>query len=443
MKAKSKLKIPVYRYPSKSAEKFLHKLFSRYSAIPVKIERYVYKLYTKVLKEREKALLELTEKFDGCKFSELDEFRVRETEIEKAYKEISSELLQAIKRAIQNVELFHRRGLPFSWFEKREEGVIFGTKVEPVERVGIYIPGGKGGETPLISTVIMTAVPAKIAGVRKIVMISPPRKNGSLHPALLVAARECSVHEIYKIGGPWGIFALAEGIFPLPKVDLICGPGNIYVTTAKKIVSSFTGIDLIAGPSEVLILADETANPEYVVWDLFAQAEHDPMSLSLLITPSARLIREVKSLIIEEIEKTERKEVIKEALRKGGIIKVSSLEEGVEIANKIAPEHLELCVKEPFLLLQEVKNAGAVFLGNHTPEAVGDYIGGPNHVLPTMGFARFSSALSVEKFLKKINFLYYSKEALFREGEFITKLAETENLDAHAKAVKVRLKDRS
>ena len=313
--------------------------------------------------------------------------------------------------------------------------------VRAVEKAGLYIPGGKGGETPLISTVLMTAVPAKIAGVEKVVMVSPPRKEGGLHPALLVAGKEAGVDEIYKVGGPWSIFALAYGTESIPKVDVICGPGNIYVTVAKKLVSTFTGIDIIAGPSEVLIVADESADPEFVVWDLFAQAEHDPMSLPLLITTSEELAEEVKELAEKLVKEVPRKEIVENALfKKGGILVVEDIGKAIELANLIAPEHLEIVTENPFSLLPKIKNAGAIFLGENTPEPIGDYIAGPNHTLPTGGSAKFYSPLNVEVFMKKSSIISFSKEAILEMGEDCAILAETEMLTAHQKSVLERLK---
>lgn len=431
--------IRVLTYPSKKLDSYLKKLLSRVEEYPSKLEKYVQKIGKEVKKLGDKALIEYTKRFDGVILTS-EELRVKEEEIERAYKVIDRELLSAIRYAINKIRRFHEKALPLSWFEDYEDGIILGQLVRPIERAGLYIPGGKGGETPLISTVLMTAVPAKIAGVKKLVMVSPPRADKSLHPALLCAARESGIDEIYKVGGPWSIFALAYGTESIPKVDIICGPGNIYVTLAKKLVSFHTGIDFLAGPSEVLIIADEKANPEYVVWDLLAQAEHDPMSLSLLITPSKKLIQEVKKLIPLALEKGFRSEIAKEALQKrGALIKVKDLESAFELANLIAPEHLEIITENPEQYLSLVKNAGAVFLGSYTPEAIGDYIAGPNHVLPTMGLARFTSSLSAEKFLKKINFMKYSKEALFKEAKMVIKLAEEENLPSHAQAVKVRI----
>jgi histidinol dehydrogenase len=432
------MKIRVLQYPSKKAEKYLQKIINRVEEFPKKIEKEVKKIGNKVKKEGDKALIEYTYKFDGVLLNKED-FKISKEEIERAYKEISPELFSAIKLAIEKVKKFHSQNLPQSWFIE-DKGIFLGQMVKPVEKAGLYIPGGKGGETPLISTVIMTAVPAKIAGVEKIVMVSPPRKDKTLHPALLVAANEAGVDEIYKVGGPWSIFALAYGTETLPKVDIICGPGNIYVTTAKKIVSSFVGIDIIAGPSEVLIIADNTANPEFITYDLLAQAEHDPMSLSILITTSKKIAKEVKNLIPQALETGIRGEIAKSALlKRGSIIIVKDIETAFLLANLIAPEHLEIMVKDPLDYLPLVKNAGAVFLGTFTPEAMGDYLAGPNHVLPTMGFARFTSSLSAEKFLKKINFLKYSPSALKKEAKEVILLAETENLPFHAEAVKIRL----
>jgi len=432
------MKIKIFQYPSKKAERYLQKIINRVEEFPKKIEKEVKKIGDRVKKEGDKALIEYTYKFDGVLLNK-ENLKISKEEIERAYKEISPELFSAIKLAIEKVKKFHSQNLPQSWFIE-DKGIFLGQMVKPVEKTGLYIPGGKGGETPLISTVIMTAVPAKIAGVEKIVMVSPPRKDKTLHPALLVAANEAGVDEIYKVGGPWSIFALAYGTETLPKVDIICGPGNIYVTTAKKIVSSFVGIDIIAGPSEVLIIADNTANPEFITYDLLAQAEHDPMSLSILITTSKKIAKEVKNLIPQALETGIRGEIAKSALlKRGSIIMVKDIETAFLLANLIAPEHLEIMVKDPLDYLPLVKNAGAVFLGTFTPEAMGDYLAGPNHVLPTMGFARFTSSLSAEKFLKKINFLKYSPSALKKEAKEVILLAETENLPFHAEAVKIRL----
>ncbi len=430
----------VLNYPSKRAHRFIQRLLQRIEEYPTKLENYVKRIGREVKQKGDEALLKYTLQFDGVRL-EAKDLRVKEEEIERAYQEIDSSLLEAIKLAIEKVKKFHERVLPVSWFST-EGDCLLGQLVKPVSRAGLYIPGGKGGETPLISTVIMSAVPAKIAGVESIIMVSPPRSDKSLHPALLVAAKEAGVNEIYRVGGPWSIFALAYGTESIPKVDIICGPGNIYVTLAKKLVAFQVGIDFLAGPSEVLIIADETAPPEFVLWDMLAQAEHDPLSLSLLITPSKKLIQEVQRLLPSALEKGYRREIVEQSLRKrGALIKVGSLESAFELANEIAPEHLELMIENPEEYLPLIKNAGAVFLGAYTPEAIGDYLAGPNHILPTMGLARFASSLSTEKFIKKINFMKYSKEALEREAQSVIRLAQAENLPSHAEAVKVRLKN--
>lgn len=433
--------VKIVKANSKTGKEYLNKIVNRAQFLSLKIEKEVKKIGNQVKKKGDDALLYYTQKFDGVEFKSPEEFKVKKDEFTKAYKTISPKLLKSIKIAIEKIKEFHKKGIPNSWCEFKK-GIILGQKVVPIEKVGLYIPGGKGGETPLISTVIMTGIPAKIAGVENIFLFSPPRKDGSLHPALLVAAKEVGITEVFKIGGPWAIFAMAYGTSTIPKVEMICGPGNVYVTCAKKIVSAFVGIDIIAGPSEVLIIADDSASPKFIAWDLLAQAEHDPMSLPILITPSYKLALKVKKELKEALENGLRAEISYISLKKrGAIILVKSLEEAFSIANDIAPEHLEICVKEPLKWLAFIKNAGAVFLGNYTPEAVGDYIAGPNHVLPTMGFAKFSSALSVEKFLKKINFISYEKEALEEEGDYVITLAEAENLPSHAKAIKVRLEE--
>ncbi len=432
--------IRTLKYPSKRAEEFLKRISNRVEEASKKLENYVERIGREVKKRGDEALIEFTYQFDGVLLSK-EELKVKEGEIEEAYKKISPKFISIFKLAIERVRSFHSQNLPLSWFEEREEGILRGTLVKPVERVGLYIPGGRGGETPLISTVFMTAIPAKVAGVKKLILVSPPRKDKTLHPALLVSAHLAGVEEIYRIGGPWSIFALAYGTETIPSVEVICGPGNIYVTLAKKLVSSLVGIDLLAGPSEVLIIADESAPAEFALWDMLAQAEHDPLSMSLLITPSQKLIREIQKLLSQALEESPRREIIETSLSKrGALIRVESLEQAFEIANKIAPEHIELLIKEPFKYLSKVEKAGAVFLGAYTPEALGDYIAGPNHVLPTMGLARFASSLSAEKFLKKINFIQYSFEALKRDGEKVIELALLENLPAHSQAVKVRLK---
>ncbi len=430
----------VVRAESKAGRRLIERLVNRRGRIPARVERSVRRILSEVRRRGDTALVEYTRRFDCPDFS-AELLRVQEEEISAAYREVSPELLSAIRLALRQVAEFHRRERQESWFFTRE-GVFLGQMVRPVASAGLYVPGGAGGETPLVSTVIMTAVPAKVAGVKRIVMVSPPNRKGRLHPALLVAAAECGVTEIYRVGSAWAIAALAYGTETIAPVSVIAGPGNIYVTVAKKLLYGEVGVDLIAGPSEVLIVADESADPEYLAWDLLAQAEHDPLATAVLLTPSFKLARRVREALTAALERLSRREVAEAALRRqGGIVITRDLSEALSLANRIAPEHLELSVADPFALLPRIENAGAVFLGRHTPEALGDYVAGPNHVLPTLGAARFTSALSVSAFLKKTSLLAYSAESLKREGPPVLTLAETEGLPAHAEAVRVRLKE--
>jgi len=430
----------ILRAESRQGRRFIERLKRRGQRVPVRVERAVRRILAEVRRRGDEALVDYTRRFD-CPDFEAAHLRVREEEIFRAYREVSPEFLAALRLAIRNVEEFHRRQLPNSWFYTRPEGVFLGQMVRPVPSAGLYIPGGAGGETPLVSTVVMTAVPARVAGVPRVVMVSPPNREGRLHPALLVAAAECGVTEIYRVGSAWAIAALAFGTETIRPVSVIAGPGNIYVTVAKKLLYGEVGVDLVAGPSEVLIVADETASPEHLAWDLLAQAEHDPLATAVLLTPSRRLARGVREALERALKGLPRREIAEAALKgQGGILVTRDLEEALRLANQIAPEHLELAVAAPFALLPKIENAGAVFLGGQTPEALGDYVAGPNHVLPTMGAARFASALSVEVFLKRISLLSFRPEALRREGEAAVRLAETEGLFAHAEAVRVRLK---
>jgi histidinol dehydrogenase len=313
--------------------------------------------------------------------------------------------------------------------------------VHPVERAGIYVPGGTEGKTPLVSSVLMGAIPAKIAGVGKIVMVTPAGRNGNVSPHLLAAAGQVGVDEVYKIGSAWGVAALTYGTETVPRVDVVVGPGNIYVTLAKKLVAGTVGIDMIAGPSEILVIADDSADPDYIAADLLSQAEHDVLASALLITDSKKLAAAVSRSVEEQLAGLARKEIAAGSLdRFGAILVVANIDTALELANRIAPEHLELQVRDPFARIAQIRNAGAVFIGAYTPEPVGDYIAGPNHVLPTAGTARFASALSVEHFLKKTSLVYYSKDAFGKEAADIARLAETEGLTAHANAVKIRTK---
>ena len=429
----------IVREDSAYGKRFVERLIHRGSRIPTGVERSVKKILAEVRQRGDEALLDYTQRFD-CPGFKIEDLRVKPAEIEEAYQRVDPELLSALRLAIRNVRAFHERELERSWFYTREEGIFLGQLVRAVSSAGIYIPGGTGGETPLVSTVVMAAVPARVAGVKRIVMVSPPDREGRLHPALLVAAAECGVTEVYRVGSAWAIAALAYGTRTIAPVEVIAGPGNIYVTVAKKLLYGEVGVDLVAGPSEVLIVADESAEAKALAWDLLAQAEHDPLATAVLFTPSVGLARRVKREILEALERLPRRQIAETALKKqGGILITRSLSSALELANRVAPEHLELAVANPFELLPQLHNAGAVFLGHHTPEALGDYVAGPNHVLPTLGAARFASALSVSVFLKKTSLLFYSREALGKEGPAVEKLAETEGLTAHAEAVRVRL----
>jgi histidinol dehydrogenase len=319
-------------------------------------------------------------------------------------------------------------------------GTLLGQLFNPVETAGIYVPGGTGGDTPLVSTVLMNAIPARIAGVDRIVMVTPSRRDGSVHPAMLAAARRVGVDAVFKVGSAWAVGALAYGTEHIPRCDVIVGPGNIYVTIAKKIVSGTVGIDMIAGPSEVLVIADDSADPEFAAADLLSQAEHDPLSSAVLVTPSPALAEAVSAAVARQLEALPRKAIALEALDAfGAAFVVPDLAAGFDLSNRIAPEHLELLIDAPFEHLGKIRNAGAVFVGPYTPEPVGDYVAGPNHVLPTAGTARFSSALSVDNFIKKTSVISYGEDAFRAEAPDVIRLAETEGLGAHARSVRVRL----
>ncbi|MGI6704160.1 MAG: histidinol dehydrogenase [Clostridia bacterium] len=393
------------------------------------VEQIIYR----VRQEGDRALTEFTHVYDGVKLTEGD-LRVSSGEIERAYKEVGDDFLKALKRAMYNIYDFHSRQMERCWFDK-DDGVFLGQMVGPLDSVGIYVPGGTARYP---SSVLMNAVPAKVAGVKRIVMITPPGDRG-IPPEVLVAAEEAGVHEVYRVGGAQGIAALAYGTNAIPAVDKITGPGNIYVALAKKLVFGDVGIDMIAGPSEVLIIADEGANPAFAAADMLAQAEHDAMASCILISDSEGFIRQVEKEIKRQLDNLPRRETAQQALQDyGALILVKDLKEACALSNRIAPEHLGLMVREPMALLGYIRHAGAVFLGDYSPEALGDYLAGPNHVLPTGGTARFASPLGVEQFLKKTNLVYYSSAALTRVTKDITVLAHAEGLSAHGRAVDAR-----
>lgn len=381
------------------------------------------------------AIFEYSRKFDGALLTE-ENFKVSTAEIDQAYALVDEDYLAALRAAISNIRDFHSRQVRNSWIEPDEEGNILGQLIRPVERVGIYVPGGTAAYP---SSVLMNAIPAQVAGVSELVMVSPPNAEGAVNPYTLVAAAELGVGEIYKMGGAQAIFALARGTETIKKVDLITGPGNIYVTMAKKMVYGEVNIDMLAGPSEILIIADGSADPAYLAADLMSQAEHDVMARSILVTTDSTLLDRVEAEIEKQMQTLSRREIIGQALEKSGaFIITSNLEEACRVANQIAPEHLELMVEDPFALLSKVKNAGAIFMGQYTPEPVGDYFAGPNHILPTGGTARFYSPVTVDTFTKTSSLLSYSREGILRDADHIIKLATVEGLTAHANSVRIR-----
>jgi histidinol dehydrogenase len=382
------------------------------------------------------ALRDYTEKFDRVK---LDSFLVTENEINEAYRKVDSEFISIVREAADNIRSFHEKQLRPSWMTTEENGSILGQKITPLDSVGVYVPGGTAAYP---SSVLMNVIPAKVAGVKRIVMVSPPNSEGILPAAVLVAAKEAGVEEIYKVGGAQAIGALAYGTESIASVDKITGPGNIYVALAKREVFGDVDIDMIAGPSEIAIIADDTARADEVAADLLSQAEHDPRACSVLVTPSMKLAEEVAVEVEKQLALLPRKDIASRSIEDYGVIYVtSSIEEAVETVNQLAPEHLEILTENGIELLGKIRHAGAIFIGRYSSEPVGDYFAGPNHVLPTNGTARFSSPLNVDDFQKKSSVIIYSEKALKDNGEKIAKFARMEGLEAHARAVELRLKN--
>lgn len=422
---------------TEEGNRYLNTLRDREESVQQEVIIRVEEILNNIKVQGNKALIAYTNKFDSGNVNE-NNLCVSKEEIEEAYKIVDEEFIEAIKLAAENIRFFHEKQKKNSWIVTKERGVILGQNIRPLENVGIYVPGGTASYP---SSVLMNAIPAKVADVANVVMVTPPSKDGSINPNILVAADIAGVDKIYKSGGAQAIGALAFGTETIDKVDKIVGPGNIYVAMAKKSVYGYVDIDMIAGPSEILIIADEQGNAEYIAADLMSQAEHDRLASSILVTTSLKLAEEVKVELKRQVEDLSRKDIILDSLQNYGvIIIVDSIDEAIDMSNKIAPEHLELCVREPFLLLGDIKNAGSIFLGDYAPEPLGDYIAGPNHVLPTSGTARFFSPLSLDDFVKKSSFIHYSKEALLGVGKKIVKLAETESLTAHANSISVRMK---
>lgn len=381
------------------------------------------------------AVFAFTEQFDKAKIT-AENIRVTEEELNDAYAQVDPELIAVIRKALGNIRSYHEKQRRYSWFDSQENGTLLGQKVMPLSKVGVYVPGGKAVYP---SSVLMNIVPAKVAGVGKIVMTTPCGKDGKVNPTTLVAAHEAGADEVYKVGGAQAIAALAFGTESIPKVDKIVGPGNIYVALAKKAVYGHVNIDSIAGPSEILVLADESANPRFVAADLLSQAEHDEMASAILITTSEALARKVSDEVAEFVRVLQRKEIIRKSLdHYGYILLADTMEDAIDAANEIASEHLEIITKDPFHIMTKIRNAGAIFIGEYSSEPLGDYFAGPNHVLPTNGTAKFFSPLSVDDFVKKSSIVYYSKEALEPVHKDIIKFAESEQLTAHANSIRVR-----
>ncbi len=398
-------------------------------------EKAVAEILEHVRKERDKALFEYTERFDKAQI-DAETIRVTEEEIDEAYRLVPPELLEIIRKALHNIEDYHKKQKQYSWFDSKPDGTILGQKVTPLWRVGVYVPGGKAAYP---SSVLMNIVPAKVAGVEEIIMVTPPGRDGKVTPNTLVAAKEAGATAIYKVGGAQAIGALAYGTKSIPKVDKIVGPGNIYVALAKKAVYGHVSIDAVAGPSEILVIADETANPRYVAADLLSQAEHDELASAILVTTSETLAQAVSEQTDAFIEELSRGEIIRKSLDHYGYILVAdTMDEAIEIANEIASEHLEIQTANPYDVMTKIRNAGAIFIGEYSSEPLGDYFAGPNHVLPTNGTARFFSPLSVDDFIKKSSIIAYSREALECIHEEIEQFAAAEHLTAHANSIKVR-----
>ncbi|MBQ9728052.1 MAG: histidinol dehydrogenase [Clostridia bacterium] len=422
--------IKIYKYGEVSAEE----IFARFNPT-ASVEGVVTEIIASVVKNGDEALKAYARKFDGVDLKSLE---VSEQEIENAFETVEPQFVEILQRAAENIREFHSKQKREGFTIRKDNGVVIGQKVTPIDKAGLYVPGGTAAYP---STVLMDAIPAKIAGCKEIVMVTPPAKDGSVNAAVLAAAKVAGVDRIFKVGGAQAIAALAYGTESIPKVDKIVGPGNAYVAEAKKQVFGKVSIDMIAGPSEILIVADGTCNPAYVAADLLSQAEHDKMASAVLVTDSERLAYAVSEELEKQIPLLARKEIARKSIDDNGkIIIAENLSQAIEISNEIAPEHLELCMDEPFQYLDQVKHAGSVFMGKYCPEALGDYFAGPNHTLPTSGTARFSSPLSVDDFVKKSQFTYYTAEALEEVSHSVAYFANQEGLGAHALSATVRCK---
>jgi histidinol dehydrogenase len=413
----------------------LKRIINRGETATEEVAAIVKDVVERVRKEGDPAVLEFTEKFDKVKLS-LKDIRVTPEEVKEAYTRVEQKKVDALKLAAQNIRAFHEKQKLSSWVSQEADGVILGQLARPIRSAGVYVPGGKACYP---SSVLMNVIPARVAGVEQLVMCSPAT-GGSLNPYILVAADIAGVNEIYKIGGAQAVAAMAYGTATIPKVDKIVGPGNIYVATAKRYVFGQVDIDMIAGPSEILVIADDSANPEFVASDMLSQAEHDELASAILVTSSRDLAAKVDAEVERQLATLLRKEIARKAIdRFGAIVIVADLKAAADASNAIAPEHLELAVEKPFELLAHIKNAGAIFLGHFTPESVGDYIAGPNHVLPTGGTARFFSPLSTDSFMKKSSLIFYTREGLDKVGDAVMQIADVEGLEAHGNTIRVRM----
>ncbi len=422
-----------------SRQDLLEKLLKRSPNSYGKYEDNVREILDAVKERRDQALFEYTEKFDGAHITS-DNIRVTEEEIKEAYDQVDPELVEIIRKSLHNIRTYHEKQRQYSWFDSKPDGTILGQKITPLARVGVYVPGGKAAYP---SSVLMNIVPAKVAGVDEIIMATPPGKDGRVTATTLVAANEAGADRIYKAGGAQAIAAMAYGTESIPKVDKIVGPGNIYVALAKKSVYGHVSIDSVAGPSEILVLADETANPRYVAADLLSQAEHDELASAILVTTSMKLAQDVSDWTDRFIGELSRGEIIQKSLDNyGHILVADTLEEAIDAANEIASEHMEIVTANPFEVMTKIRNAGAIFIGEYSSEPLGDYFAGPNHVLPTNGTAKFFSPLSVDDFIKKSSIISYSRNALEKIHTDIETFAEAEHLTAHANSIKVRFDGR-
>ena len=426
------------RLTKESTKDILENLLKRSPNNYGKFEAAVADILANVKEKGDEALFSYTKEFDKVEVT-ADTIRVTEAEIQEAYEAVDASLLEVIRKALVNIRSYHEKQRQNSWFTSTENGTMLGQKVTPLNRVGVYVPGGKAVYP---SSVLMNIVPAKVAGVPHIVMTTPPGKDGKVNPSTLVAAKEAGADEIYKVGGAQAIGALAYGTASIPKVDKIVGPGNIFVALAKKAVYGHVSIDSIAGPSEILVLADETANPHYVAADLLSQAEHDEMASAILITTSTELAQNVEKEIDGYLKVLSRREIIEKSLENFGYILIAEdMDEAIDATNEIASEHMEIVTKNAFEVMMKVRNAGAIFIGEYSSEPLGDYFAGPNHVLPTNGTAKFFSALSVDDFIKKSSIVYYSRSALKEIHKDIIQFATSEQLTAHANSIAVRFED--